>query len=150
MLHLAIGTNSESCTLSLTGTSRPSSVTAATSASRPRSSASCAGSSNVAALKFVGNPTWSTLAGSSGGRKAWGSGLHSVTRPGSKPLQTDASSNAASRSASASAGTRRRYGGGGMFMIDRHGTRAAATRPTSSRTAPSEYCGSCIASATRS
>ena len=41
----------------------------------------------IAALKLVGRPTCRTLAGSSGGRNACGSGEHSVTRPGVKRSQ---------------------------------------------------------------
>ena len=37
-----------------------------------------------------------------------------------------------------------------MFMIDMHGTFAFATALMSSRTPGERYCGSCIASATRS
>jgi hypothetical protein len=37
-----------------------------------------------------------------------------------------------------------------MFMIDMHGTRALATASSSSRTPGERYCGSCIASTTRS
>ena len=37
-----------------------------------------------------------------------------------------------------------------MFMIDMHGTRLVATASSSSRTPGERYCGSCIASATRS
>ena len=50
----------------------------------------CVGSSasNRATLKFVGSVTWRTLTGSSGGRKACGSGLHSVMKAGSKLCQT--------------------------------------------------------------
>src|SRR5450631_142102 len=47
-------------------------------------------------------------------------------------------------------GTRARYGNGGMFMIDMHGTRDFATASRSSRTPGERYWGSCIASATRS
>jgi hypothetical protein len=43
-----------------------------------------------------------------------------------------------------------RYGKGGMFMIDMHGTLLRATASSSSRTPGERYCGSCIASATRS
>ena len=42
----------------------------------------------AAALKLVGRPTCSTLAASSGGRKACGSGLHRVTSSGSKRSHT--------------------------------------------------------------
>ena len=45
---------------------------------------------------------------------------------------------------------RARYGSGGMFMIDMHGTFDLATASSSSRTPGERYCGSCIASATRS
>ncbi len=48
-------------------------------------------SSKRATLKLVGSVTCRTLSFSSGGRKACGSGLHSVTLPGSKALQTSAS-----------------------------------------------------------
>ena len=37
-----------------------------------------------------------------------------------------------------------------MFMMERQGTRASATRISSVRMACAQYCGSCIASATRS
>ena len=43
-----------------------------------------------------------------------------------------------------------RYGSGGMFMIDMHGTRAVATASSNSRTPGERYCGSCIARTTRS
>src|SRR5947209_20535016 len=46
-------------------------------------------------------------------------------------------------------GMRLRYGSGGMFMIDMHGTLALATAASSSRTPGERYCGSCMASATR-
>jgi len=45
---------------------------------------------------------------------------------------------------------RARYGNGGMFMIDMHGTFERATRSSNSRTPGEPYCGSCMASATRS
>ena len=38
-----------------------------------------------------------------------------------------------------------RYGSGGMFMIDMHGTFGLATASSSSRTPGARYCGSCIA-----
>ena len=47
-------------------------------------------------------------------------------------------------------GTRFRYVSGGMFMMDMQGTFAFATASSSSRTAGERYCGSCMASATRS
>ena len=47
-------------------------------------------------------------------------------------------------------GMRARYGSGGMFMIDMHGTCDSATASSSSRTPGERYCGSCIASPTRS
>jgi hypothetical protein len=37
-----------------------------------------------------------------------------------------------------------------MFMIDMHGTPERATASSSSRTPAERYCGSCMASATRS
>ena len=48
----------------------------------------CDSASKRAVLKLVGKPTCRTFFGSSGGRKACGSGLASVTRPGSKPSHT--------------------------------------------------------------
>ena len=47
-------------------------------------------------------------------------------------------------------GIRRIYASGGMFMIDITGFFDAATRSSSSRTAGARYCGSCMASTTRS
>ena len=90
--HLASGTKRESCTLSFTGISRGplpgSNRAASTSASRRRSGAVGSSAPKRAALKLVGKPTWRTFFGWSGGRKAWGSGLASVVRPGSNPSQT--------------------------------------------------------------
>ena len=51
----------------------------------------CWSDSNLATLKLVGKATCSTLVFSSGGRKACGSGLQSVTSAGLKPSHTDAS-----------------------------------------------------------
>ena len=45
-------------------------------------------SANAAALKLVGSPTCNTFGASSGGRKACGSGEHSVTSPGLKRSHT--------------------------------------------------------------
>jgi hypothetical protein len=42
-----------------------------------------------------------------------------------------------------------RYGSGGMFMIDMHGTFAVATASSNSRTPGERYWGSCIARATK-
>ena len=56
-----------------------------------RSIAVCASASNRAALKLVGSLTCSTLTLSSGGRKACGSGLHSVISFVSKPSHTEES-----------------------------------------------------------
>ena len=50
----------------------------------------------------------------------------------------------------ASAGIRFRYGSGGMFMIERHGSFAAAILIISTRTVWLVYCGSCIARPTMS
>ena len=92
MVHFASGTNTESCTLSLTGSSIfPSPVSnraASMSDSSWRRMAVCASESNRADLKLVGSLTCSTLTFSSGGRNACGSGLHSVISVGSKLSQT--------------------------------------------------------------
>ena len=110
----------------------------------------CASDSNRAALKLVGRRTCSTLTGSSGGRNACGSGLHSVMSFGSKASHTAGSVKLSRTFDTSMPGTRARYGSGGMFMIDMQGTRAFATDSSSSRTPGERYCGSCIASATRS
>src|SRR5215470_1969141 len=103
-----------------------------------------------ATLKFVGKVTCNTLIFSPGGRMACGSGLHRVTRPGSKLSHTLASVKDGFNGSVARWGIRFRYGIGGKFMIDMHGTLDLATESSNSRTPGERYCGSCIASATRS
>src|SRR5215471_3939849 len=80
-----------------------------------------------APLKLVGNVTCNTLIFSPGGRMACGSGLHSVTRPGSKLSHTPASVKDGFNGSVTRWGIRFRYGIGGKFMIDMHGTLAFAT-----------------------
>ncbi len=109
-----------------------------------------ASESKRAALKLVGSVTVSTLILSSGMRIACGSGLHSVRQPGSKFAHTLASVKQWCSVSVFRPGIRFRYGSGGMFMIDMHGFRDFATASSSSRTPAERYCGSCIASATRS
>ena len=95
MAHFASGTNTLSCTLSFTGSSMrvplSSKRASSTSVSSWRRIAVWASDSKRAALKLVGKVTCSTLTGSSGGRKACGSGLHRVSVFGSKLSQTLAS-----------------------------------------------------------
>ena len=86
--HFASGTNTESCTFSLTGNSMPAKRAASTSAASRRRIAVCASESKRADLKLVGSRTCSTFTFSSGGRKACGSGLHRVMKFGSKLSQT--------------------------------------------------------------
>ncbi len=103
-----------------------------------------------ATLKLVGKVTSRKLIFSPGGRIACGSGLHSVSAPGSKLSHTLASVKAGFSASVFKPGMRFRYGKGGMFMIDIVGFRLFATASSSSRTPGERYCGSCIASATRS
>ena len=93
MLHFASGTNTESCTLSLTGSSIL--PLAGVEADRfdvrleLRAGSRCARPNRSApTLKLVGRLTCSTLTFSSGGRNACGSGLHSVISFGSKLSHT--------------------------------------------------------------
>jgi hypothetical protein len=90
--HFASGTKIESCTRSFTGNSiLPSGAskrTASMSFSSCRKIEVCMSLSNLATLKLVGSVTWRTFTFSSGGRIACGSGLHKVSRPGSKLSHT--------------------------------------------------------------
>ena len=90
-----VGTNIDSCTLSLTGSSAipfpVSNRAASISVSSFRRIFVCASDSNLADLKLVGSLTCKTLTGSSGGRNACGSGLQSVIKEGSNASQTLAS-----------------------------------------------------------
>jgi hypothetical protein len=95
MAHLASGTKTDWCTLSLTGSSMRSAPTAkrtaAMSASSRRSRAVWSSEAKRATLKLVARLTCNTFTGWSGGRKAWGSGLASVIASGSKFAHTLAS-----------------------------------------------------------
>src|SRR5437773_8146643 len=73
MAHFARGTKTESCTLSLTGSSIPSKRAASMSDSSRRRMAVWACESKRADLKLVGSLTCSTFTFSSGGRNACGS-----------------------------------------------------------------------------
>ena len=92
MAHLASGTKTDSWTFNFTGSSifsvPVSNRTASMSAASPRSMAVCSSDTKRADLKLVGRRTCSTLTLSSGGRKACGSGLHSVIVAGSKLSHT--------------------------------------------------------------
>src|SRR6516164_11020302 len=100
-----------------------------------------ASAAKCATLKLVGKVTCSTLIFSPGGRIACGSGLHKVTSPGSKLSHTLASVKDSFNGSVAKWGMRFRYGIGGKFMIDMHGTLAFATPSNSSRTPGERYCG---------
>src|SRR2546423_15441704 len=88
MAHFASGTKTDSCTLSLTGSSIPSKRAASMSDSSRRRMAVWVSESKRADLKLVGSLTCSTFTFSSGGRDACGSGLHSVLSLGADASQT--------------------------------------------------------------
>src|SRR5262249_24899559 len=133
--HLAKGTNSESCTRSFTGTSLPLCLTASMSCANWLRILLCVVEAKDAALKLVGKLTARTLARSSAGRLVCGSGEHKVTRDGSKRSHTRGSEYAASSATGSIPGMRFRYGNGGMFISERHGTRASPILLTRARTA---------------
>src|SRR5262245_24934927 len=95
--------------------------------------------SKLATLKLVARVTSNTFIFSPWERTAWGSALHSVIANGSKPSQPAESVYADLRPSYSKPGRRLRYTNGGMFIIDKHGTREFAIASISVRRAGERY-----------